>query len=225
MLKEKINNIYEYYRGQIVREDVLDIDYFDQEFEKELEYFNDYSERLTFHFRSYEFLKEYRNLIFEGSQGIMLDMNHGIFPNVTYANTTSKNAIEICKKLNISNIEIYYVTRCYQTRHGIGWMSGKELTSEINNPDETNILGEWQGEFRIKEIDYDLLNYALFVDNIYSGGLPKNLVVTCLDQRPDFKFKYEYLDARFKVEEIFNSFSPDSASMILLGSEELLSTY
>jgi adenylosuccinate synthase len=194
-----------------------------KEYDQELHYFNHYSNELKFHIRSYEFLTDYDNLIFEGSQGIMLDMNHGIFPNVTYANTTSKNAIEISKKLNIKDIEIYYVTRCYQTRHGIGWMSGKDLMGEVNNPDETNVLGEWQGEFRIKEIDYDLLNYAIGIDNIYSGGLPKNLVVTCLDQRTNFKFEYHKLVVNFN--NIFNSFSPDSESLNLVDSAELLSTY
>ena len=222
-LKEKVNNIYEYYRGQIVRETGLDSDFFMKEYDTELHYFNHYSNELKFHIKSYDFLRDYNNLIFEGSQGVMLDMNHGIFPNVTYANTTSKNAIEISKKLNIKDIEIYYVTRCYQTRHGIGWMSGKDLMGEINNPDETNVLGEWQGEFRIKEIDYDLLNYAIAIDNIYSGGLSKNLVVTCLDQRPNFKFEYHKLVVNFN--NIFNSFSPDSESLNLVDSEELLSTY
>ena len=31
-------------------------------------------------------------------------MDHGVFPNVTYAHTTSKNACEICKLLKIEDI-------------------------------------------------------------------------------------------------------------------------
>lgn len=53
-------------------------------------------------------------------------MDHGVFPNVTYAHTTSKNAYEICKKLDIEDIEMYYVTRSYATRHGNGWMSNEK---------------------------------------------------------------------------------------------------
>ncbi len=57
------------------------------------------------------------NPIFEGAQGIMLDQDYGIFPNVTRSNTTTKNAL----KMDRDN-EIFYVTRSYQTRHGNGWM-------------------------------------------------------------------------------------------------------
>ncbi len=135
----------------------------------------------------------YTNLIFEGSQGILLDMDHGIFPNVTYANTTSKNAIEICNKLGIT-YHLNYVTRCYQTRHGNGWMSNLTPVNLINTEEEINTTNLYQGRFRIGELDYDLLNYALKVDGIYSGNSAdpyRALFVTCMDQRPGFKFKTE----------------------------------
>ena len=62
-LSEKIINIYNYYRGQIVLENVLDDDYFNQEFDKELVYFYHYASELKFHIRSYEFfLKDLRVL-------------------------------------------------------------------------------------------------------------------------------------------------------------------
>src|SRR5690606_17131246 len=34
----------------------------------------------------------YSSFIYEGAQGIMLDMDHGVYPNVTYGHTTSRNA-------------------------------------------------------------------------------------------------------------------------------------
>ena len=158
-----------------------------------------------------DFLQTYPNLIFEGSQGVLLDMDHGVYPNVTYANTTSKNAIQIIKSLKRRcETEIVYVTRCYLTRHGNGWtpliIGGVDL---INNEDECNKQNEWQGSFNVYELDYGLLRYALDVDEAYSYGIPKNLVVTCLDQRPYYKFKYSMLGREFT--SIYNSHSQDSA--------------
>lgn len=207
ILEQKLKAIYDYYIG-LIGNDTNDISDFNEIFINELGLFNFSVERLPLNIKSYEFLKEFENIVFEGSQGIMLDMDHGIFPNVTYSNTTSKNALEICKKLNITDIEIFYPTRCYHTRHGAGWMSNREEIELINNQDEINVFNEWQKDFKIGEMDYDLLNYALSVDNIYSEGIKKSLVVTCLDQRPDFDFQYDKILTKFN--HIFNSYSPDS---------------
>jgi adenylosuccinate synthase len=205
VLRQKYKAIVNYYTD-LIGDDVF---YFNQYHDKEFDYFNNIIKNFNNDIiRPYSFLNEYDNIIFEGSQGIMLDKEHGIFPNVTYANTTSKNALKICKKLKINDIEIFYVTRCYQTRHGIGWMSNETLIPLINTQDEINIYNEWQKDFRIGEIDYDLLNYAYSIDDIYSEGIPKNLVITCLDQRPDFEFDYNRLNIKFK--KIYNSYSADS---------------
>jgi len=137
-------------------------------------------------------LSKYEYVIFEGAQGIMLDMDHGFFPNVTYSNTTSKNAIKLCNDFGIIDYEIWYVTRCYQTRHGNGPMTSIDAQIElINTESEINKENPWQGKFRIAELDYNLLKYALIVDSIYHDKpttlIKLNLLVTCLDQRPDFK--------------------------------------
>lgn len=161
---------------------------------------------------AYNMLHYYKNLIFEGSQGILLDMEHGIFPNVTYSSTTSKNALIVCSEImgtiDPNQIDVYYVTRCYSTRHGEGWMPDKGDITLINNSDECNVWNEWQKSFRVSEIDYSLLKYAVEVDNAYSWGYSKNLVVTCMDQRPDFKFDYAQLSPIF--DSIYESWSPDS---------------
>jgi adenylosuccinate synthase len=133
--------------------------------------------------------KKYDNYIFEGGQGILLDQNYGFFPNVTRSNTTSKNALEIIKNSilkDIFNIQTYYITRAYQTRHGNGFMTNEELDNSyiINNPLETNVNGGFQGDFRKSVLDIELLKYAFCCDchhNMYSN---KNIVVTCLDQVP-----------------------------------------
>ncbi|WP_160139077.1 adenylosuccinate synthetase [Chryseobacterium sp. c4a] len=155
----------------------------------------------------YSYLNSFENLIFEGSQGILLDMDHGVFPNVTYAHTTSKNAYEICKKLNIKDIEMYYVTRSYATRHGNGWMSNEKELLLKNNEEETCTFNEYQKELRFGSLDYKLLNYALKLDGAYITPVKKNLVITCLDQM-DEEFKFDQLEIKF--DSIFGSYSPNS---------------
>lgn len=125
----------------------------------------------------------FSDLIFEGSQGILLDMDHGFFPNVTYANTTSKNAMHIIQKYQLENPDIYYITRAYQTRHGNGFLSNEKLALNYTpNPKETNQYNPWQGHQRCSILDLDMLDYALACDVNYSFAAKKNLVVTCLDQ-------------------------------------------
>lgn len=215
VFEQKISAITQYYINMIYDDKEL-LGEFLSLIDGEMEDFNEAINKIKFKFyvKPYEFLKDYSTLIFEGSQGIMLDKDHGFFPNVTYANTTSKNAIEICNKLGIKNIEIFYVTRCYQTRHGAGWMSNEDPIKIINSDDEINKFNPWQKNFRIGEIDYDLLNHAFRIDEIYSGDWPKNLVITCLDQRPGFEFDYDALDIKFAG--IYKSSSPQSANMLFM---------
>jgi adenylosuccinate synthase len=87
-------------------------------------------------------------------------------------------------------------------------MSNQDEIKLINNEDEINKFNEWQKNFKVTEIDYDLLNQSFEIDNIYSDGIRKNLVVTCLDQRENFEFDYGKLNIDFN--RIFNSCSPES---------------
>lgn len=164
-------------------------------------------EEIDWKIDDYTYLNSFENLIFEGSQGILLDMDHGVFPNVTYAHTTSKNAYEICQLLKIRDIEMYYVTRSYSTRHGSGWMSNEKELVLKNNEEETCIFNEYQKELRFGELDYDLLNYAVLLDGAYGTATKKNLVITCLDQT-DGKFKKENLKTEF--DQVYGSYSPYS---------------
>jgi adenylosuccinate synthase len=130
------------------------------------------------------------DLVFEGGQGILLDMDYGFFPNVTRSNTTSKNAIAIIKSLGIEpskrTVQTFYVTRAYQTRHGQGYMSNIELDKSYIqiNPNETNVDTGFQGTFRRSVLDLDLLDYALDCDEHENPHSLRSLVVTCLDHVP-----------------------------------------
>ncbi len=196
MLIEKLKGIANYYGFE---EGV--------EIQNALQDFLEAIDSVEWKIESYNYLNSFSNLIFEGSQGILLDMDHGVFPNVTYANTTSKNAYEICKLLNIENVEMFYVTRSYLTRHGNGWMSNEKDLKLKNNEEETCVFNEYQKDLRFGDLDYELLNYALKLDEAYVAANRKNLVVTCLDQI-DVEFKLEKIDVRF--DAVYGSYSPYS---------------
>lgn len=176
---------------------------------EEIEDFMEAIQEISWKISDYSFLKDYKNLIFEGSQGILLDMDHGVFPNVTYSNTTSKNAHEILDKLKVKKRTMYYVTRCYSTRHGFGPFNDEKLEL-VNNEGEINVFNEYQKEFKTAKLDYDLLKHALSLDRIYSEGkmTDKKLVVTCLDQLPSFKL--HDIEIAHYFSKIYGSFSPDS---------------
>lgn len=125
-----------------------------------------------------------RDYIFEGSQGLLLDQHMGFFPNVTRADTGSKNLPD--------DIEYYLVTRAYQTRHGNGFMTNEYIPFfEIKaNPNETNVTHEYQGKFRRTMLDVSLLEYAIRSDKKIALSDKKNLVITCLDHMKEWKFTY-----------------------------------
>ena len=154
----------------------------------------------------------FSNVVFEGSQGIQLDMHHGVFPNVTYANTTSKNAIEYLKKYDLE-ADVYYVTRCYGTRHGEGPIPNNGKVDLINNEEEINVFNTYQQEFKVFEFDMRLVEHTIRVDGIYHEDRiqNKNLVITCLDQRPNWRMP-EY---RVSLNRIYLNNSPKCGNMFL----------
>ncbi|PNW29151.1 adenylosuccinate synthetase [Formosa algae] len=154
----------------------------------------------------------FEHFIFEGSQGILLDTQHGFHPHTTWSYTTSKNAIQLIKShlKHITDIDIYYVSRCYQTRHGNGPMSNTETVKLQNNENEANVTNEFQGVFRTQALDSELLNYALNCDAMHhqNMNIQKHFVLTCLDQLPDFSYKnlLQKLDTTFKI--VYGSYGP-----------------
>lgn len=129
------------------------------------------------------------NHIYEGAQGLLLDKHFGFFPNVTRSNLGTKNILE----LNMNyNLEIFLVTRAYQTRHGNGFMTNETISHNIlTNPNETNTFNAYQGDFRRTLLDVSLLEYAIEQD-LYIKNSKKNLVITCLDHMVnDYRFTYK----------------------------------
>jgi adenylosuccinate synthase len=162
-----------------------------------------------------DIVDDYDTLVFEGNQGILLDRFEGIHPHNSWSSCTSEQALQLLQ----SDVEeqcqtsIYYVTRCYQTRHGNGPMSSSIDISLVNNEAEINVPNEWQGKMRVKDFDTSLISWSLETDKAHRerfGTLETHLVITCLDQRPDWAFETEGFAGEKGLSSVLGSFSPES---------------
>lgn len=132
----------------------------------------------------------HEHIVFEGSQGLMLDEHIGHMPHCTPSDITPRPILEMGYDLD----EIFLVTRAYQTRHGNGPMTNeKHSVKPINNEAETCTYNEYQGEFRTTVLDLDILRHAKVegIDNIVPEGTTVNLVVTCMDQMEQYPVTFE----------------------------------
>lgn len=125
-------------------------------------------------------------VIYEGSQGLLLDMDRGFFPNVTPASTGLNGIVEHETLYNsIEGAEVYLVTRTYTTRHGNGYIPKRPLKWDLSNKHETNVNNRYQGAFKVGELELDLLNRASerHCLDVYKAkyNLKYNLVITHMD--------------------------------------------
>lgn len=113
--------------------------------------------------------------VFEGAQGLLLDQdNEEFFPHVTSSSTGMKNVRTLCAQGGF-DVEPYYVSRSYLTRHGAGPLPGHD--SAMKYHDDTNIEHAYQGTIRFAPLDRDLRKRC----DADCGG-PYKLVLTHCDQ-------------------------------------------
>lgn len=175
---------------------------------------------------------EWCEYVFEGAQGILLDQEFGFKPYITKSNTTTQNALALLRTntcLKAQDISVFYVTRSYLTRHGGGpFNQFSDVYRLRNHESESNVINKFQGEFKKGFLDLELLNYALKCDKVFSDGLSKNLVITCLDQLNDNRIFYHsngeikfhgyerfYTKLNCNFTDVLFSFSPSSETMCL----------
>jgi adenylosuccinate synthase len=130
----------------------------------------------------------HRNIVFEGAQGLLLDMDRGFeFPHVTRSNTGLKNVLALASDAGIEHLDVIYMTRAYLTRHGAG-----PLLDEVPKlafadvVDATNLPNPWQGTLRLAPLNLDLLGAAI-ADDLSDAAATEieveaGLGVTCVDQ-------------------------------------------
>lgn len=142
-------------------------------------------------------LKDYDVIIFEGTQGLLLDMDNGLYPHVTPSRVGLNGIIESYLK----DAEVYLVTRTYTTRHGNGYEPVITCPFDLSDKYETNIHNEFQGEFKTGALEVGLLNRAYerhCIDNyIKKYNMSLNLVITHMDV-VDYKFAIAEGDAYLK---------------------------
>lgn len=102
-------------------------------------------------------LDDYDVVIFEGSQGLLLDMDNGFWPNVTPSHTGLDNI-----KDYISNADVYLVMRPYVTRHGNGYEPACPEKAEAYTCEliEDNFKNEFQGAFKKGLFEVNLFTAA-----------------------------------------------------------------
>lgn len=140
-------------------------------------------------------LKKFDVAVFEGAQGLLLDQGAEKFwPNVTTSNTGIKNMIEILNNLRFnSDLEIFYLSRCYATRHGRGLFPTETAKKPYEKiVDLTNMPNEFQETMRFGILDVDLLTEAICKDlKNLNINATVNMVLTCFDQ-VDENVKYRF---------------------------------
>lgn len=133
-------------------------------------------------------IDEYDYIVFEGSQGLLLDRNNTeYFHNLTPSNTGLENVVEIISNIDNFDMEVCYVTRSYFTRHGAGRFNTECDSTEINRAglmDKTNQTNEYQGAFRYGYFDCDEIEKSIKNDLKHLHGIDAKvgLAVTHLNE-------------------------------------------
>ena len=114
-------------------------------------------------------LKEGKNILAEGAQGIMLDVDYGDYPNVTSSNTLPAN---VCLGLGVSHRairDIYGVMKAYTTKVGGGDFPARIKDAEVEKlfQDAGHEFGATTGRPRMCGwLDLFALRYAISLSGV-----------------------------------------------------------
>lgn len=163
--------------------------------------------------------------IFEGSQGLLLDMDCGFMPHCT----PSKVGLNGIQNWPLKDAEVFFVMRTYLTRHGNGYYpTAKDVVRDNFTLEEpTNDDSDFQGVFKVGLFDENLLRRAFdrhHLDNLKDkNNLTFNCMLThvdcikgdyipALDHKLDFKkwYKPEFFSRlHFYFKNVYGSYSPE----------------
>jgi len=106
-------------------------------------------------------LMEQGTVIFEGSQGLLLDEYWGFHPHTTWSRTQPSALVEWLRDKGHQPY-VLGLTRSFTTRHGDGPLPSGEVSTltEYDLPEDDNGWGLWQGDFRNAPLDIPLLRYS-----------------------------------------------------------------
>lgn len=141
---------------------------------------------LSYGLRDDEDLGRSDEVIFEGAQGLALDMFSEDFPHVTRSETGIANMLRIAESAGLSQIDVTYMTRAYATRHGAGPFPKEGEQGPVDFVDETNAPNAWQGAIRIGALDTAGMAARILKDLRLANPSPvlirPSVGVSCLDQ-------------------------------------------
>ncbi|MBI4118492.1 MAG: adenylosuccinate synthetase [Parcubacteria group bacterium] len=119
-------------------------------------------------------------VVFEGSQGVLLDRYQGFHPHTTKVRTIPQMAQSILRECDYDGaVQSLGILRAYHTRHGGGPFVTEASELALELPDAVNKEHPWQGNFRVGHFDMLAARYAL---EACGPGAIDDLVITCLDR-------------------------------------------
>ncbi|OZG26007.1 adenylosuccinate synthetase [Williamsia sp. 1138] len=113
-------------------------------------------------------------VLFEGSQGVLLDEWNGFHPYTTWSTIVPADLIEWISRTG-HDPYVLGLTRCYATRHGAGPMPTEDANLQL--PDVHNREGRYQGAWRTGHLDLPALRYAAAITGQIDGVAVSHLDV------------------------------------------------
>jgi len=117
-LKLKIDNLYEFHKEKILKHEHNTKDNYYEDLLSMATYLNSFSVPLWKMIN--ELGQKNKNIVFEGAQGSMLDIDFGTYPYVTSSNTLSGQIFSGTGFSDRKNHKILGITKAYTTRVGSG---------------------------------------------------------------------------------------------------------
>ena len=137
--------------------------------------------------------EDHGEVIYEGAQGLLLDMDYGFYPNVTPSHTGLDNI----PPDQLQGANVYLVTRTYTTRHGNGYEPRHELLWDLSGKHETNVDNEYQGPFKVGMLEFGLLHRAIDRHHLDVWQKRYNLKYHLMVTHGDLALKHGYFDYLF----------------------------
>ena len=135
------------------------------------------------HTAEYGLLRRYDTVLFENAQGLLLDGNRKGEEETTTPSTTGMGRIfqTIEDTFTDADVEVCYITRSYQTRHGAGKMEEEISKNDIKKilpgitADMTNLTNGFQGALRYGKLVEDTLIERTTGDMKHCSGRKRNV--------------------------------------------------
>lgn len=133
-------------------------------------------------------------LIYEGAQGLLLDMDYGFYPHVTPSHTGLDNI----PPKHLQSADVHLVTRTYTTRHGNGYEPKHELLWDLSDKHETNVDNEFQGPFKTGMLEFGLIHRAIDRHHLDVWQKKYDLQYHLMVTHGDLALKHGYFDYLFR---------------------------